>query len=879
MQSRGKIELRGVRTHNLKNFDLELRHGELVVITGPSGSGKSSLAFDTIFAEGRRQFLNSLSIKARQALNFLPRPDVDQIKGLPPVVCIDQRKGSPDSRSTVGTLSEIHHYLSLLMVHVGTVKCHQCGRVIDQRSPEEIELEITKLPERSKVMILAPLSRDDELSPAESIEQVRKSGFVRARIDCEVIELEQLDSNSLNFQNIEVVIDRLIVKEGFEDRLSESIARALKFGEQEMVCLYLPPEENKWKECTYSTSFSCGPCNVEYEEVDLRTFNFNSPYGACESCGGTGLHEQFSFDLVLPNRSVSLNDLPLFDVLTEEAKTELRKETKKLAQYFELDCEAVLGDAGSSVLNRFFEGESDRSGFRTLLEKRFVTTTDKRQLRNLEKYREAMDCEVCFGSRLAITGNNVFLSGKTLFEISNLSLLEAAGFLDQVQENLEPESQKVAEPILKEIVQRLRFLIDIGVEYLSLGRRTDTLSGGEHQRIRLANGIGSGLADACYILDEPTVGLHPHDNEKLIQALLRLKETGNTLVVVEHDEAVMRIADTIIDMGPGAGEDGGAVLATGSAYEIEKQSDSITGKHLSIASKEASAGYNLRASPQKPKATKTLRLAGARKNNLKVDELLIPLERFVCVTGVSGSGKSSLIHDTLVPAIQVQLGRRKSHIQYNSLEGVEEIGRVIEIDQQPIGQSSRSNAATFSGLFDEIRKVFAATKLAKQKGYSASRFSFNNKQGACSKCDGMGQLKVEMQLMPDLFVVCDECLGRRYNESTLAIQFKGKNIFEVLDMSVSEAFLFFENMEKIRLKLDAMKRIGLGYLRLGQPASALSGGEAQRLKIATELAQRSAPSTLYVLDEPTTGLHFVDIQRLFETMSDLVDQGAYGTGR
>ena len=862
------LELRGVRTHNLKNFDLKIPHGEFVVVTGPSGSGKSSLAFDTIYAEGRRQFLNSLSLKARQALHYLPRPDLDYVNGIQPVICIDQKKGRANKRSTVGTVTEIYDYMRLLMARVGVVKCKSCNLKINQSSREEIEAEIMGLEERTKVVILAP-SQNKTGNFREKLNEIRKAGFVRVRVNHQIADLDSFAAVGLDDDTqVDAVIDRLIVKDGIEDRLAESMQQALKLGEENLSILTLKADESEWEETSYSTLYQCAKCNAEYDEVETRTFNFNSPFGACSQCSGSGIQERFSYDLVFGDPKTAVRDLEVLKVLP---KPNARKRLLELAPLFAL-CGFQDSDSIQTVSQKtaglFFLGDSDHIGLADVLEKEYVIATNEKIRDVLEDYRSKVDCLKCGGSRLCETANSVLLAEHSIGEIASKTIDEATVFFDGIDSTLDSEQSEIATPIVKEIKKRLQFLIDVGAGYLTIDRRANTLSGGEYQRVRLATGIGSGLTGACYILDEPSIGLHPVDNECLIRSITRLQKQGNTIIVVEHDASIMRVADRLIDMGPSAGRFGGEILANDTPTEVMKNSESVSGAFIS-------RGNRIKRETKRSlePGTKWLQLTGATLHNLKGDVLKIPVGRFVCITGKSGSGKSSLIHGTLVPAIKSRLGNPKEAGPFQDLAGLESFERVVEIDQDPIGRSSRSNAATFCGMFDEIRKLFATTKIAKQRGYSASRFSFNNKEGACSECGGHGTKKLEMNFMPDLFVTCEACDGRRYNQATLQAHFKERNIADVLMLSITDALDLFRNVPKISMQLEAIEQAGLGYLKLGQPATTLSGGEAQRLKIATHLARPGQGTTLYVLDEPTTGLHFLDVERLFKVLDELVEAG------
>ncbi|MEE2640522.1 MAG: excinuclease ABC subunit UvrA [Planctomycetota bacterium] len=862
----GSLELRGVRTNNLKNIGVSIEHGQIVVVTGPSGCGKSSLAFDTIFAEGKRQFLDSLSIQARQSLQYLPRPNVERITGLQPVVCIDQHKTRPNSRSTVATVTEIYDHLRLLMTRVGTVLCSGCQSSIRQSSTDEIESALLGLPEKTKLVILAPLKTGESVEM--KLVEIRKAGFVRARIANEVADLDAFQLKSYApAEPVDAVIDRVIVKPGIEDRLAESISCALKIGAGSMSVLVLQPGSADWQERGFSTLYCCGECGNSYDEIETRTFSFNSPFGVCPACEGVGAINQFSYELVFSKENVALSELGILSLLDSQEKQSRLDELQSLMSTCGLGPNDPISVTDEASAQLFFLGETGRPGFQQVMEKVFVTTTDPERLDWLAEFRQDQTCPLCQGSRLCEAANHVFLHGRNIGQIVNQSIEEAKLFFREVARNLDAESREIALPIIEEITNRLNFLVNAGAGYLPLARRADSLSGGEFQRVRLATGIGNRLTDVCYILDEPTSGLHPADNQKLAEAIQELKELGNTIMIVEHEPDMMRIADQIIDMGPGAGRQGGEIVYQGAFGEMGESSRSITGQSMSQAARTfSSASTTADSQPW-------ISISGATLNNLQGDEFKFPSGAFVCVSGVSGSGKSSMVHGTLVPAIQKSLGLNRVAGPHQTLVHPDCFSRVVEIDQQPIGRSPRSNAATYTGLLDEIRKIFAATRLAKQRGYKAARFSFNNKPGCCPGCAGHGQKKIEMSFMPDLYVTCETCSGQRFNRATLEVEFKGNSIADVFDLSVLEARQVFENIDKVDRILDSLEQAGLGYLKLGQPATSFSGGEAQRLKIAKFLANPGSGKTLFVLDEPTTGLHFVDLDRLYRLLRGLVEQG------
>jgi len=787
------IAVRGARTHNLQNVDVDIPRNRLVVITGVSGSGKSSLAFDTLLAEGQRQYIQSLSVYARQFFDQMERPEVDRIDGLQPTIAIDQRQGTPNPRSTVGTITEIYDYLRLLVARVGDVACPECGTPIAQQTPAEIEQTIRSLPEQSRVMILAPLVRGRRGTHREAIESIQKAGFVRARIDGTVYPLDEIPPLvAQKAHDIEAVVDRVVIRAGIETRLAESVRLALKHGDGVVLVVYQTPEakttsgEEPWTEKLLNTRFACPKCGTSIGEIEPRTFSFNSPYGACPTCHGLGTAELH-------------NGAPRSETLPGLAADE--------------------------------------------------------------------PCPACHGTRLRPEARASRLGGLAIHEITALSVADAADFFRRLR--LSADAALIAKPILAEIVRRLEFLVRVGADYLSLDRSADTLSGGERQRVRLATGIGSGLVGVLYLLDEPSVGLHPRDNERLIAALRDLEQQGNTVVVVEHDEGLMRASDHLIDMGPGAGSRGGRIVAQGAPDVVAKLETSLTGAYLSGRS-----SIPLPASRRKPVKSGVLQLTGATAHNLQNLDVEIPLGLLVCVTGVSGSGKSSLVVETLARALARRLnGAESQAAPYQSLRGVAQLDRLVEVDQSPIGRSPRSNAATYTGVWDDIRRVYAGTKQARQRGYGIGRFSFNTKGGRCEECEGQGVRRIAMNFLPDLEVTCPVCHGARFNRQTLAVRYRGKSIAEVLAMSVDEAVAFFENHESIRQLLATLADVGLGYLTLGQASTTLSGGEAQRIKLATELGRPAAGHTMYILDEPTTGLHSDDIRRLLGVLNRLVDAG------
>ena len=894
-ESRDMIRIRGARTHNLQNIDLDIPQHQLVVITGLSGSGKSSLAFDTLLAEGQRQYIESLSIYARQFFDQLQRPDVDVIEGLQPTIAINQQAASTNPRSTVATVTEIYDFLRVLMARAGEVGCPDCGTPISQQTPTEIQQLILSLPEQTKVMILAPMVRGRMGKHSDVLDRIRREGFVRVRVDGLTYELDQVpELKARQHHSIEAVVDRVIIREGIENRLAESVRLALKHGEGALRISILTPEakarlngtnagssngsgsngngdgNGHWEERVFSTFYACPDCKRNLAEVEPRTFSFNSPYGACRTCDGLATREGFDAELVLPDLLLSLATGAIAPWRGSAGPT--KEEQQKLLGGFlakaKISEELPLAEWPEETRNQLLNGDGGKfAGLLAILEKAFTDTARESVRERLAMFRAQVVCKDCGGSRLQPEGRACRLGGKAIHEITAQPIDAAWEFFNGLK--FPPQQQPIGEPLVAEILKRLKFLKQVGVEYLSLDRSADSLSGGEMQRVRLATGIGSGLVGVLYILDEPSIGLHPRDNDLLIQSLRDLQHQGNSVLVVEHDETVMKIADWLIDMGPGAGDRGGLVVSEGTPAQVTADENSLTGNYLS-------GRLQIEIPKQRRKVAKTrmIQLEGATVHNLRNIDLEFPLGTFTCVSGVSGSGKSSLVVDTLVPALARKLnGAAGKPGPYKALRGASKLERLIHVDQSPIGRTPRSNPATYTGVFDEIRRVFIGTKHAKQLGYKLGRFSFNTKGGRCEECQGQGVQRIEMRFLPDLFVKCATCHGRQFNRQTLAVRYREKSIADVLAMSIDEAALFFENHPAIHRMLTSLVDVGLGYLTVGQRSTTLSGGEAQRIKLAAELGKPAPGKTLYVLDEPTTGLHTDDIKRLLGVLQQLVELG------
>lgn len=864
----GHIRIRGARTHNLANVDVDIPRNQLVVITGVSGSGKSSLAFDTLLAEGQRQYIESLGVYTRQFFDQMERPDVDSIAGLQPAVAVDQSVGSHNARSTVGTLTEIYDHLRVLFSRAGTLACPECDTVIEQQSPAEIEQAIATMPEESRVMIVAPLVRGRKGKHADVMESARKAGFARVRIDGATYPIDEApELAARKSHDISAVVDRIVVREGIENRLTESVRLALKHGDGVLEIVYqlrkAGEKSDEWLERVFSTQYACPRCGTSMAEVEPRTFSFNSPYGACGQCSGLGVSEGFDPELVLPDLSRSLESGAIAP-WRGDTKARANKHRQLLDGF---DWTKPLKSWSEKRLQELVTG--DGKEFRGLLlelEIEWAGAKSQKLRDHLGEFRGEVTCADCGGSRLARTARTSRVGEQTIDQVTRKTLSAARQFFAEIE--FTPDRQPIAEPLVREILHRLTFLEKAGVGYLTLDRRADTLSGGELQRVRLASAIGSGLVGVMYLLDEPSIGLHPRDNGRLIETLRELQQQGNTVIVVEHEEAFMRAADHLIDCGPGAGRNGGHVVATGAPAEVASDEKSLTGRYLS---RDINAPLR---PPRKPLKTKRIVLEGATLNNLKDVSLDLPLGLLTCVTGVSGSGKSSLVIETLARQLARQLhGAIAKPGPFRTIRGVTAIDRCVLVDQSPIGRTPRSNAATYTGIFDDIRKIFAGTKLARQRGWKIGRFSFNVKGGRCEECQGQGLKKIEMNFLPDLFIECPTCRGARFNRETLRVTYRDNSIADVLENSIAESVAFFENFSGVKRLLQALVDVGLGYLPLGQPSTTLSGGEAQRIKLATELGRPANGHTLYILDEPTTGLHPHNVEQLLSVLHQLVDAG------
>ena len=877
------IRIRGANVNNLKNLSVDIPRDKFVVFTGLSGSGKSSLAFDTIYAEGQRRYMESLSSYARQFLGQMEKPDVESIEGLPPAISIDQKSTNRNPRSTVGTVTEIYDYFRLLYARVGIPHCPKCGREIKKQTVDQMVDSIMSFPERTKIQLLAPVVRGRKGTHAKLLEQAKRSGYVRVQIDGNLYELSEEISLDKNIKhNIEIVVDRLIVKPGIEKRLSDSIETVLDLAEGLLMVDTMDGNIHN-----FSQSFSCPDCGISVDEIEPRSFSFNNPFGACPDCLGLGYKMEFDIDLMIPDRSLSILDgaivvtgwqsctnegsfsRAILDALAREYDFSL---ATPFEEYPEKIQDILINGTNGHSVKVYYKGQRGEGvydvafpGLIRNVEQRYRETGSDAMKQEYESFMRITPCKTCKGQRLKKESLAVTVADKNIYEVTNLSIEKLKAFLADMQ--LSEQQQLIGRQILKEIRARVSFLSDVGLDYLSLGRATGTLSGGEAQRIRLATQIGSGLVGVAYILDEPSIGLHQRDNDRLLGSLMKLRDLGNSLIVVEHDEDTMRAADCIVDIGPGAGEHGGQLVAMGTAEDLMKNEDSITGAYLS-------GKLKIPVPLERRKPTGFLTVKGAAENNLKNIDVKIPLGIMTCITGVSGSGKSSLINEILYKRLARDLNRaRVIPGKHKDILGTDQLDKVINIDQSPIGRTPRSNPATYTGVFDQIRDLFAATADAKAKGYKKGRFSFNVKGGRCEACSGDGIIKIEMHFLPDVYVPCEVCKGKRYNRETLEVKYKDKNIYDVLNMTVEEALTFFENVPSIKRKIQTLYDVGLSYIRLGQPSTELSGGEAQRIKLATELSKRSTGKTIYILDEPTTGLHFADVHKLVEILKRLSEGG------
>lgn len=877
------IKIRGAREHNLKNIDVDIPRDSFTVLTGLSGSGKSSLAFDTIYAEGQRRYMESLSSYARQFLGQMEKPDVESIQGLSPAISIDQKSTNRNPRSTVGTVTEIYDYMRLLYARIGIPHCPKCGREIKRQTIDQMVDQIMMLPERTKFQLLAPVVRGRKGEHKKVFESARKSGYVRVRVDGNVYELsEDINLEKNNKHNIEIVVDRLAVKEGMQRRLADSIENVMKLSDGLMIVDVIGGTP-----INFSMSFACPDCGISIDEIEPRSFSFNNPYGACPECFGLGYKMEFDVDLMIPDKKLSINEGAIQAMgwqSCNDPKSFTYAILNALSKAYNFSLDTPFGEYPDEIKNVLIHGTGGREvevhytgqrgsgvypvafeGLIKNMERRYRETGSDVMKQEYEEFMRITPCKVCKGQRLKASSLAVTVGDKNIYEVTDMSIVKLVDYFDTLE--LNEMQHKIGDQILKEIKSRIGFLNNVGLDYLTLSRATGTLSGGEAQRIRLATQIGSGLVGVAYILDEPSIGLHQRDNDKLLAALMRLRDLGNTLIAVEHDEDTMRAADYIVDIGPAAGEHGGEVIATGTAEDIMKCDKSITGAYLSGRMKIPVPKVR-----KEPAGWITIR--GARQNNLKNIDVDIPLGIMTCVTGVSGSGKSSLVNEILYKTLARDLNRARCIPgEHDDITGIDQLDKVINIDQSPIGRTPRSNPATYTGVFDLIRDLFAATPDAKAKGYKKGRFSFNVKGGRCEACSGDGILKIEMHFLPDVYVPCEVCGGKRYNRETLDVKYKGKSIYDVLDMTVEEAVKFFDNVPAIKRKIETLNDVGLSYIRLGQPSTELSGGEAQRIKLAAELSKRSTGRTIYILDEPTTGLHFADVHKLVEILHKLTESG------
>jgi len=874
------IKIRGARVHNLKNIDADIPRNKLVVITGISGSGKSSLAFDTLYAEGQRRYVESLSAYARQFLGVMDKPDADKIEGISPAISIDQKRATQNPRSTVGTITEIYDYLRLLFARIGKPHCPKCGKPISRQTIDQILEQILKLPAKSEIVILGPVIRGKKGEHRGVLEEIKKAGFIRLRADNIIYRIEELFEKNLDRNkkhNIEVVVDRLVIDRDLDrSRLADSVEAALKLGKGIAIInakFLISNDKKKEEDLLFSEHFACEECGVSLSDLEPRLFSFNSPYGACPEC--TGLREKLEVDpaLVIPNKNLTIAEGAIRPWMRASHKLGRQGyfwfQLSNLADQYKFSLDRPVKDLSEKIINIILYGDGEFEGVVKNLERRYRETESDWTRQEIEQYMVVRKCPLCRGKRLKPEVLAVEVAGKTIDQIVEMPLSHLADFFEKLDgKKISGQDLKIASPIIKEIINRLQFLIDVGLDYLSLDRKAMTLAGGEEQRIRLATQIGSKLTGVLYVLDEPSVGLHARDQGKLINTLKKLRELGNTVVVVEHDPQTIKNSDWVIDIGPGAGKHGGHLIFAGTPQQLLK-AKTLTGDYMSGRKKVEVASNH-----RDKKVTKFLIIKGAREHNLKNIDVKIPLEKFVCVTGVSGSGKSSLVNDILAKALFQKFYRTKEEPgKFKSILGTENLNKVVLVDQSPIGRTPRSNPATYTGAFSHIRDLFAKTKEARIRGYHSGRFSFNVKGGRCESCEGQGQIKVEMYFLPDIYVECQECKGQRYSREVLEIKYKGKNIAEVLAMTVEEAMEFFKNIPAIFQKLKTLNEVGLSYVELGQPAPALSGGEAQRIKLATELSKKATGKTLYILDEPTTGLHFDDIKKLVSVLMSLVDKG------
>ena len=882
-EKKNYIKIRGAKENNLKNLSVDIPRDQFVVLTGLSGSGKSSLAFDTIYAEGQRRYMESLSSYARQFLGQMEKPNVESIEGLPPAISIDQKSTNRNPRSTVGTVTEIYDYYRLLYARIGIPHCPQCGKEIKKQTVDQMVDEIMNLPQGTRIQLLAPVVRGRKGEHTKLFEQAKRSGYVRVRVDGNMYELtEEIKLEKNNKHNIEIIVDRLVVKEGIEKRLSDSVESVLKLAEGLLYVDVIGKEQ-----LTFSQNFACPDCGISIDEIEPRIFSFNNPFGACPECHGLGIKMEFDEELLIPDRDKSLIDGAITAPGWQSASDKgsyTRSILEALAKEYHFDLNTPYEQLTEDVRHMFIYGTGGKSvkvhyqgqrgvgiydvafeGLIRNIERRYRETGSETVKQEYESFMRTTPCKECNGKRLKKEALAVTVGDKSISDVTQYSIRDLFAFMQNLK--LTSMQLKIGELVLKEIRARISFLMDVGLDYLTLARATGTLSGGESQRIRLATQIGSGLVGVAYILDEPSIGLHQRDNDKLLKTLNNLKDLGNTLIVVEHDEDTMFAADYIIDIGPGAGEHGGEVVAAGTAKQIMKVKESITGAYLS-------GRINIPVPKERRKSTGTLSIIKASENNLKNINVDIPLGIMTCITGVSGSGKSSLVTEILYKRLARDLNRARCIPgKHEKMLGIEQLDKVINIDQSPIGRTPRSNPATYTGVFDQIRDLFAATQDAKMRGYSKGRFSFNIKGGRCEACSGDGIIKIEMNFLPDIYVPCEVCDGKRYNRETLEVRYKGKNIYEVLDMTIEEAVHFFENVPSIKRKIETLNDVGLGYLKLGHPSTSLSGGEAQRIKLATELSKRSTGKTIYILDEPTTGLHFADVHKLIEILRRFSESG------